>query len=483
MKITFDSTMKKLKIISLFILLIINSMLVAAQLDCEIVDASTYAPADCDTNGNLIFKLSDIGENGGHLGDAETSGFNYHLCCYGVPGLAANTSSEGNPFLIALSEPTNDAHVSIVNGTAFTDYYISSPTSVYCGYSSADCAGFDTCLLSTQDDTPEDAHVSDCDTGYTKKLCCSAGESVCTVTGVAWGIVEGDQVNPVETIGMRQLALMIVQAENCDDHLVDFTVKKSGATFNQSIDDIPFGAIPDYFGGGELPGYALALWWSTDGVLEGDYNEDFTFTASLKNPGSGTVQSPESAALTVNGGCVALNPYDYVDECDFTEESLDAAGCELSKTDCDGNHGCVDADCDLVDDCLDSYIFTSSESDMCTGTTIGSSGCIPSMDCTNLVWSDCYECEAGEDCDTEAGFRNEYVQQRCEGLDPAECSCKWVDGIQPEGCSPTLLNQSENRFKGCIMEEEFPVFDNWNFFAVILLLLGYYGIIIYRRKK
>jgi len=474
--------MKKINLIILLsVFLLINTLLVTAKLSCEIVDSSTYAPDDCNTNGELIFKLSDISPEGGHLGDATTSNLKYNLCCYGIPGLSATTTPTED-YIISLSNPTDDAHVSIINGTAFTDYYLTAPTAVSCGYSTYDCDGFDTCLLSVQDDTPEDAHVSDCG-GYSKELCCTAGEAICTVNAVYWGIIEGEGINLLEdaTIGMRQLALMIIQGDNCEDYVADFKLLKSGAAFNTTV-DVLFGTIPEFFGGGELPGYALATWWSTDGLPTGNWEEDFTFSVTLKNPGYGTVQSPSSGILTVNSQCIALNPYNYTDECDFTEESLDAAGCNYSKTDCDGNHGCVDADCDLVDDCLDEYIFTSSESDICTGTAIGTSGCIPNMDCTNLEWSTCYECKAGEDCDTIGGFRNEFVMERCQGLDPDKCICKWI-GDKPEGCSDALVNQWDNRFKGCIMEEEFPIFDNWNFFIVVFMLLGYYGIIIYRKKK
>ncbi|MBU4456219.1 MAG: hypothetical protein KKA65_01845 [Nanoarchaeota archaeon] len=476
---------KTTKIFIFLIFLLINSLLVTAKLSCEIVDKVTYAPDNCGTNGALIFKLSDIGE-GGHLGDVATSNFNYHLCCYGIPGIASTTTSTNNKYLISLSSPTSDAHVAIQEGTSFIDYYLSSPTAVTCAYSLADCAGFDTCLLSTQDDTPIDAHVSDCNTGYTKKLCCTAGADVCAVTGVYWGIVEGDQVNLVDTIGMRQMALMIVQAENCENHLVDYTIKKSGATFNSTIKDVPFGVVPDYFGGGDLPGFAIGLWWSTDGLPVGPYDEPFTFTAVLRNPGFGTVQSPESDILTVNSQCIALNPYDYVGECDFTEASLDATlgppACINSKTDCDGIIGCIDEDCDQIDDCLDEYIFTSSESDICTGAPIGTAGCVPSMDCTGLLWSDCYECKSGEFCDTLGGFKNEFVMERCQGLDQVSCKCEWI-GAKPESCSDSLLNQWNNRFKGCIMEEEFPIFDNWNFLIVVLLLISYYAVIIYKKKK
>ncbi len=471
--------MRKLTLIILIcIIFLFNSLVVTAKLDCEIVEA----PDDCGQNGALLFKLSDI-EHGGHLGDPDTSGFDYHLCCYGIPGLATTTEVSGNKYAVSLLPPVENAHVAIESGNPdYVDYYLSSPSSLTCGYSTTDCEGFDTCLFSVQDDTLENAHVSDCDTGFTKKFCCTAGEDVCSVTGVAWGIVEGNQVNPVETIGMRQMALMIIQAKHCEDYLVDFTIKKGGSTFNQSLDDIPFGTLPDYFGGGALPNHSLAIWWSTDGKPSGQFNDDFTFTASLKKGGESTVQASESDILTVNSQCIALNPYDYTDECDFTEASLDAAGCSASKTQCDGINGCIDADCDQVDDCLDEYIFTSSDSNKCTGTTIGTAGCIPDMDCTDLEWSDCYECEPGDPCDTEGGFAREYVMERCQGLTPDECVCSW-NGEKPEGCSDILLNQWDNRFKGCIMEKEFPVFDNWNFLIVVLLLVSYYGIIIYKRKN
>ncbi|MBU4242163.1 MAG: hypothetical protein KKF52_02935, partial [Nanoarchaeota archaeon] len=78
--------------------------------------------------------------------------------------------------------------------------------------------------------------------------------------------------------------------------------------------------------------------------------------------------------------------------------------------------------------------------------------------------------------------RNAFVMERCQGLDQVSCKCEWI-GAKPESCSDSLLNQWNNRFKGCIMEEEFPIFDNWNFLIVVLLLISYYAVIIYKKKK
>ena len=484
------------KIILIIMFIIALSSIATAQLSCEIVSKDKY-PGDCDSNGILLLKLSDFTNGqGAHVDVDLTSSFPYHLCCYGLPGLATTTTATDNQYFVSLLGPTDNAHASASADalTTDTDYYLTAPTSFSCAYALETCNGFDTCLFSIAAD--QDTHLSNCSSppdAYSKRYCCSLGEQSCTVTGIGWGMVEGEDVNIVDKAGMNQLVLMIITATGCDNYLMDFTITKtkgSGAIAvqNDTIDNILFGKVPEIFGGEDIPGYGLAVWYTTDGNGPGG-DGNYTFKVTLHKD-TASVESPESDELNVDSNCIAEDPFSYVvDECYASViEAMKEYCCPSGATGdpptcvdpCDGTTRCIDQDCDGVDDCIDQVLQTASIVDQCTGVASGEAGCSANMDCTNLEWSDCYKCEDGMPC-ADYGFQSEWVQERCQGLTENECKCNWIGSS--EGCSDNLLNQWDKRFKGCVKEEEFPIFDNFNFIAVLILLTGYYAIILIRKKK
>jgi len=460
------------KLIILILMISAFPVLASAALECEIVDSGT----GCDTNGELLFKLSSISQGGGHIDAELTSDFPWHVCCYNVPGLATTTEAAGNSYAISVMQDyTANGHAAKEEDLPnYADYYLTAPTSVSCAYSLADCAGADTCVLSFQDDVTENAHVSGCDAnGFTSKLCCSSGEITCSVTDIFWGIVEGSSINAVEEVGMGQLVLLIIITDNCGDYVADYKISQPDGPTTKNINDIELGMLPDEFGGGVWEGYenvGLALWTTAEGTPPGE-DGDYEFYVQLRKAGESTVDSPDSELLAVNSNCIPVDPSTYVDDCYFTLGMLQDFGCPSGE----------DVDCDGVDDCIDQELITASQVDKCTGLYEGSAGCIPYIDCTMLEWSECYECTAGMDCADE-GFLGESVMERCENWPEEDCLCNWIGG-RPEGCSEELLDQSDNRFKACITEEEFPVFDGFNFVAVLLLIAVYYSIVLVRRKR
>lgn len=481
--------MKKLSLILAFMLLSIAC--VNAVMDCEIVSGN------CG-EGVAVLKISDIGEGGGHAGTVEASSFTYTVCCSGIP-LKATTTKASNKFMISLSDAA-DGHASSIETSFGTDVYLESSAEVSCNYALENCLGVGDCLLSISDTT--DAHVAGCDI-FEKKLCCKEGAETCSITEMWWGIVEEGLINPVETVGMRMPVVMVVVTDNCEGWLADFVIKKDGADFNTSIKDKLVGTLPDYYGGGpweELPYVAAEIWMTTDHAgLPADMDGDYVFTGTLHKDAE-SINLPNSGSLTVDSKCVAVDPFTYgVDQCfPSVIQAIDDLCCYEGSLDnpqprnrceagdpayipCDGVHRCINSDCDTaegypsgvgVDDCIDQVIMTASIVDMCTGTTKGTAGCVANIDCSNLEWEECFDCTEG-DC-VDAGLKGELVTHRAG-------TCTWVDGVRPEGCSLGLLDRDE--YKVCMEEQEFPVFDSWNIIAVLILLTGYYTVIIYRRRR
>jgi hypothetical protein len=249
-----------------------------------------------------------------------------------------------------------------------------------------------------------------------------------------------------------------------------------------TINDVSWGDPNPY------PNTVATIWTNAgegkDGISKtGDYKFKVKLTST--DPVF-TTTSDYSLNLKVDDNCMAKNP---ITLCETTITESQITQCETECIFAEPTP-CPDADCDGVADCIDEITTTPANCEdvgECSGVAAGTSACIPAMDCTGLTWSGCKNCDGGL-CTTDGGFASGTMyMERCEGMAAADCACQYIGGVAPPGCNddPSMqpLNQWNNRFKECIEEQEFPVFDGFNVIAVLLILSMYYAVIIIRKRK
>ncbi|MDD4878314.1 MAG: hypothetical protein PHO02_04740 [Candidatus Nanoarchaeia archaeon] len=469
-----------------------------AGMQCSIEDTIT---CENDPNREVIFTISDLADGGSHAmyyqdeyGNEAEGYFPKSVCCGGVAGLKAFVETS------APSPTTYDFEIGFFadghfsrTGTYTTfkrGLYLDAPTDIDCQYSTEECntAGYDTCLFTISEDSPGYSHVSGCgDTEYPfdnandYRYCCSSGTATCSITDIYWGLLnEADELEEMSgsgPIGGEQDIFLIVETANClPGTQVNFGIDKDPAgTFTfKTYPDMDLGTFEGEPLGAEYSNVAVAYWETP--AIDGDY----IFKATVHK--DEVVREDDSPIVNVDGDvCQAIDPTPYCPSMTDEEKALCASQCVLG-----GEYPCPDNDCDEVANCIDRFEGTVVDPelvDKCTGVVRGTAGCVPKMDCTNLLWSECKNCEAGQECNTVGGFdAGTMYMERCE---TGDCLCKWntEGGVTPTGCTDALLDQSDNRFKECIEDEEFPFFDGFNVIAVLLVLSLYYAIIIVRKKK
>lgn len=514
--------MKTKIILPFFLAIIILSFSAYALIDCSIVtDSDILNVHECAEPGKIVLRLSDLSDGGSHAGTALDSAFPKVVCCTGVPGLVADTVATDN-FMGCLTG-SDDGHMS-KTGTQPpfpACLYLNAPTELTCAYIPDCLPSYETCLFSISGDS--DAHVSTCDAAqgyvYPSKYCCRTGEATCIVTDKYWGIVvyyeEGGVPKarmeplaepPVCPVGKDMMVILIAETSGCEGTTAEFTIYNSTDTeylssANLHGTPIVMGTLND--APWDYPNTVATIWeYAGEGNAgppssPGDYKFKVKLTSTDPVFTTTSTYSPE---MEVSDSCSAKNP---ITPCATTITEAQIAQC---TAECIGAEPtpCPDADCDNVADCIDDITTTPANCDdvgACSGIPAGTSGCIASMDCTinqYLTWSACKNCEAGELCDDKdpikAGDQGPFnpgdqYMERCEGVGPEKCDCEWI-GTPPSGCIDEpedeiygVLNQYNNRFKECIEEQEFPVFDGFNVVAVLLILSMYYAVIIIRKKK
>lgn len=503
--------MKK-SILTCILAIIVLSMYSYAIMSCSIENTETCAT---DTNKALIFTLSDLADGGSHAipmlidGIPVPGKFPNSVCCSGIPGLTATAAS---------SEPSSfqhkvgyfaDGHFNRTGSFSVFNkgLYLDASTTLNCDYTEEACedVGYDTCLFTVSDDSPGYSHVSDCDEYPFDKwhYCCRTGEATCDITGKYWAfsidvsnpedpdiIVYGGEEPLGPHAGGIPLYFLVITNEYCGAGTkVDFTIKKDGVLVpGLGKSDIVLGTFDN---GDPLSAYISAQLWNTpkDAGITGKY----TFEVKVHNEDvePDIVKTEISPELEVEGtGCRAIDPTPYFEVGEKCEgDPFDADAC-IDSCSLGGPEPCPDTDCDCVADCIDDINEPVEDSvcstvDICLrGVTPGTSGCVPAMDCTNLVWSECKNCEAGQPCIDKFSPGTMFME-RCNTPETADCMCTWntPGGVKPDECTNDILDQSGNKFKECIEDEEFPFFDGFNIIAVLLILSMYYAIVIIRKKK
>jgi len=484
---------------------IICSIYASAAMSCSITDASSCA----DT---IVLRMSNLAEGGSHAGLPDSSIYPTVVCCSGVSGLGISTT-DGEE--IGVLSSNDDAHYSKTG--AGTTIYLTASSAVTCMYGTDTCLSGNTCLFSfSAEEDAEDAHVSGCEADEfpfsERRLCCRAGGG-CSIDAIYWGVFdEAGDITPLAGEGPVGIAegvvvFLIAETSGCRGASAEFNIY-SGPSYTDPAfspstslhgDPILMGnyKLGKTVGDGEelcfedaesreicYEDMVLATWASPGAKEEGGEPEtgyyEFELKLTHEDP-EYTRESGLSDKVEVSNECTAIDPMEHCTS--LTEDEKDKCKDECVLGD-DGDL-CPDSDCDGVANCIDRFTGTVADPelvDKCSGTAYGTAGCIPAIDCIDLKWSECKNCEAGEDCQTEGGFNpgDEYME-RCEKS--SLCVCKWADGTAPPGCTDAVLNQWENRFKACIEEEEFPVFTGFNIIAVLAILSIYYAVIIIRTKK
>lgn len=466
-----------------------------AAMTCSIKPA-----AECIGNDVRVLRISDLADGGSHAGREGDSSFTSAVCCSGVPGLTVSQGPAGE-FMGCITD-NNDAHVSRT-GTEdefMTCLYLEAPTEIDCSYQSADCEdlNYDTCLFTISEDSTDFSHVSGCGAAefpFQRRYCCGLGEATCRITDIYWGIVTGEsgaeeleKMTDSGPVGGGQDVYLIVETSGCKAGTqVEFKIHKSDDSVFKTFANMDLGTFEGVSLDASLEDVAIALWDEAGSAGAGPpyVSDDYTFTAKVHKDDEvpPAVTEDESPIVTVDGdGCTAEDPAIYfLDECgpEMPQECIDDPSCDGAA--------CADMDCDTVADCLDTFLATVADPstvDRCSGVAAGTAGCVPAMNCLNLPWNECKNCEAGQPCESDGGFTaGTMFMERCEGLDAESCACKWEGGSAPTGCTDAILNQWDNRFKECIEDEEFPFFDGFNVIAVLLVLSIYYAIIIARKKR
>lgn len=490
------------------IVMIILSMSSYAAMDCSIMDVSACTGGDKE----IIFTISDLADGGSHVLPAGNPGaFPKAVCCEGVAGLTAYAQGTAPASFQHLVGYFADGHFNRTGTLEIFKYglWLDAPTDIRCGYSSANCAGYDTCVFSISEDSSGFSHVSGCDSSehpFDLNYCCGAGEASCHITDIYWGLYneETEEIEPLVgtgPIGGGMPVFLIVETSGCPANTgVTFTIYQEGDIFKDDpFTETELGYFEEEHLGEEYKNIAIAVWekagYNKDGT-EGPEDGEFTFKVRLYKAGTPPMEvTGESPKVKVEkDGCgMTLDDLEDYFVCTAPDtppgccgETLPAKCSSGPGELCEGGY-CIDTDCDGVPDCLDAYIATVADPstvDRCSGVEAGTAGCVPAMNCLELTWSECKNCEAGQPCERDGGFSaGTMFMERCEGMAEADCKCKWEGGVAPPGCTDDVLNQWDNRFKECIEEEEFPVFDGFNVVAVLLVLSIYYAIVIVRKKK
>ena len=493
------------------ILAIICFSMSSFAMECSIKPA-----AECTGDDVKVLRITNPADGGSHAGREGYSSYTDTICCSGLPGLTVSQGPAGE-FMSCITD-NNDAHV---NRTGTEDdfttcLYLEAPTEITCAYMDTPtvCPGFETCLFSISEDSTDYSHVSGCESDefpFDEKYCCRTGEATCTITNIYWGIWDETTEEltelaepPVCPVGLDMPVFLIAETSGCEGTTAEFTIYDNTDTEYLSSANlhgapVEMGMLNDVTDLGD-PNVVATFWENAgkgnDGISSTDTYK-FKVVLTSTDPVF-TTTSTYSPDMKVDDSCSAKNP---ITDCATTITEAQIAQCTAECTDPEPTP-CPDADCDTVADCIDEIITTPADCSTvgeCSGYEAGTAGCIPAMDCTNLLWSECKNCEAGEECNKPTsggggGFSagTMFMERTpCTGPGEGKCDCFWdanrddvPDATAPPGCDlPGVLNQYNNRFKECIEEQEFPVFDGFNVVAVLLILSMYYAIVIIRKKK
>lgn len=477
--------MKKLILILFIAILLLPSAL--AQLSCSIV-----APAAC--TGRIILKLTAANDAHAFLPTDATNTPNV-LCCTGVADLVESYVPIPNKFVIGLETPA-DSHVSIVEEYVNEIYITSLTYNVTCGEKllPAECANYQTCLYEVPSGGADD-HVFSCGgsaSANKRQVCCSAiplEEPTCSDTdnGQTYGTqgvttnnsgsdtdtCNGNTLTETYCIGVNRANEThdCLQGETCINGACVQTENNFPCQFNSIFwaDNTNIGLTTAAI---NLPVYAVITGTGCNGVtadftildsnnqqvnidpLSAGYVEDngiwYAFTQwtplaagnykfqAIPRIGEDSDQMRESNPLAVTGPCSA------------TEPEGPCPGEWAGEPDDN-----TDSDCDGIRDCFD----------YCIGNFGGqidpNSGCssgVPS--CETEAW-DCSGTIFGE-CGPDPADSNNYLQTR-------EGNCERDLIAYPDYCPPPISE------RGCVIEEDFPIFGWVNLLAVSLMLIGFYA--------
>lgn len=467
-----------------------------AQLSCNITTTATCA-------GVPVLKLSAATD--AHASTPVPAAVASHvICCTGVADLAVSYAPLPNKFVIGLATPS-DSHASITRGDYANEVYITSNTyNVTCGEEllPAECGAYQTCLYEVPGGGADD-HVFGCSSpglASRRQVCCSATllagptcndsdggtdyytqgtatdgtgsstdsclaatntlteyrcnasnarESVhyacpdgcaidasgacqpapeapgfeCTVTNIFW--TDWYEHGLAQAVVNYPLSAIIV-GSGCSGTTADFTIYDN---LGNVVEADPEGDNGNYINDGNI-WYAIVNWTPTN---PGQYYFNVNSIA-----GANSSLSQNSPILNVVGSC------------DITPSEG-----ELCPEDWPGGpNDLTDSDCDGVRDCFDQWLGNyGGQIDSTTGVPIGLVGC------QGVAW-DCSETTFSE-CVSDPESPGNYIQTR-------EGDCTRIASYT-QYCPPPLDT------RGCVIEEDFPVFGLMNILAVSILLIGFYA--------
>ncbi|MFH1065252.1 MAG: hypothetical protein V1734_01975 [Nanoarchaeota archaeon] len=488
----------KLKFVfPLFLAIAILSISASAAMQCSITDAAACTGGD----KAIVLRISELVADGGsHAGFARDSSFTKAVCCSGVLGLTSTITGTEAAYTKAMLSVTDtaDGHAAKTKIPGYTQINLTSPNPITCAYSGL-CSDDETCLFTISGD--DDAHISGCgavDYPFSySKLCCKAGESGCRINEIYWGVFDettgfeilSGTTEPLGPVGLGVDVFLIAETSGCRSSTADFEIYQEGGSdpyYNEKNIPMGYARIGAETGpledelGNPIPDVVITAWsagFDEDTLNTGEYKFKVLLKSSVP---SYSISSDFSQSVEVSDKCMAIDPRPY---CSLTEDEEKLCGDDCILGD-DGTL-CPDRDCDEVANCIDRFTGTVADPELvekCSGDARGTAGCIPAMDCTNLVWSECKNCEAGQPCEAEFPAGTMFMERQKDPV-TGTYNCKWISGFAPTGCTDTVLNQYNNRFKECIEDEEFPFFDGFNIIAVLLILSMYYAVIIIRKKK
>lgn len=477
--------------LSLFIILLISLPQAFALMNCQIQNLETNP---C-TTGTVVLWLTDSIDSHVHIAEPSPAEINYGVCCSGVADLVVGGSGT---FFVGASS-TTDGHVATNPSIYANNRYLSSATNDITCAIAADCAagGYDTCLYAVPNGADQDTHVMDC-ASTTNRMCCratviagpscsdtdngnnyyvqgttvdsddpprtdtcvagalteyfcennqtqfetfscpngcdaggsgacqaeEAGEFPCTITDIFW--TDGYEHNLQEAV-LSLPVYAIITGTNCTETTADFEIYDRAGNLAESN---PEGDNALYL---EEDGS-----WSAQVTWIPNAGGEYYFTVNSANGENTLLSSNEPNYLTVTGACLVEE-----DDPPCPQEWLEIP-----------ENPYLDADCDGVRDCFDGWVGNyGGEIDPVTGIPIGLVGCeADAWDCSGTSFGGC---EPDSDNPSNA------IQRR-------QGSCVKKPEYT-EYCPPP----SDER--GCVIEEDFPLFGWFNFLIVSLLLIGFYS--------
>lgn len=510
--------MKKKGVMKLFLISILFVFLFSGVFAVEEGTCDIVARSECDdleTEGYVVMGVSSLTNAHGELASEEI--YDYVVCCNILDGnTTCNPEDDPDNKVIGLSSSTN-AHAEIPS----EDNY---GTNVC--YEDFSCGRYSTCpeeyigILSLSDTT--NAHIGGIE-DYDTKICCISELAIaasCTFTSAKWNIGEAIE-------GQKVYLQVTGSGAECDGQSVSFSVIEGGLISQGPAEVQPLNVS---FNGNSSMGT-----WNTEWVNDLGSNPEYYFIASLVDYPETTIESSDPKLVVTEISedyCATITTcedYTIKEECESDDTLCEVAESgSLSEVDCSEDSiicGCTWDDdtstCEFgwneIEDCGNpesgcDYGCTLCSNDTGTYCNLGATcdggeipgnnngtcdfgidGCL-SDDCSDGDRDTCispYYCSLGKCSSVEGPSVNlgkctisQTIEKNCDEDPVGYKTITWTGIWTGDDCG-TACEKCETGGKTtipCPAQIQLPFFDNYQVIIAIMVIVGIYVLIIFRKK-